>query len=372
MAKLQLALCITDLDVGGAEKALVQLATRLDSDRFEPVVYCLGPRPEVDEASCVPPLEAAGIEVQCLGATGKRQLPSIVGRLRAVLTERPPDVLQCFLFHANMAGRLAARRAGVSHVVSGIRVAEPRRWHLWADRLTNGMVQRYVCVSESVARFSINKARLPENKVLVIPNGIDLDAYPAATPVDMQSLGIPVGRRVITYVGRLEPQKSVDWLIETAGGWLDRLADCDLLLVGKGPEHQKLIAQCQKRGLSDRVHLAGWRPDVPEILAASDMLVLPSRWEGMPNVVLEAMASRLPVLASDVEGVRELLGPNADEQTVDHGDSAAFTEKIVRIASDPALSSDLGDRNRQRVANKFGMDGVVRSYQELWESLVGT
>ena len=371
MAKMRVALCITELDIGGAERALVELATRLDPARFDPVVYCLQPRPSSDEASCVPPLEAAGITVHCLGARRGWHIPGALRRLKRLLAEQKPDVVQTFLFHANVIGRIAARRAGVRHVVSGIRVAERHnRWHLWLDRLTTGLVDRHVCVSQAVADFSAEHARLPADRLVVIPNGIDPDRYPAERRADLQSCGLPAGRRAITYVGRLDRQKGVRWLLETAPLWLDRLPDCDLLLVGKGPEQRALEDGCREQGISDRVHLAGWRSDVPEILAASDLLVLPSVWEGMPNVVLQAMASRLPVLATDVEGVRELLGPAADAQVVRYGDTQTFAEKLVALLSDRSLASELGHENRQRVASRFTLDRMLTAYQDLWESLV--
>jgi len=154
--------------------------------------------------------------------------------------------------------------------------------------------------------------------------------------------------------------------------WLERLPDCDLLLVGKGPEQGAIEVACRQRGIFDRVQLAGWRSDVPEILAASDLLVLPSLWEGMPNAVLQAMASRLPVLATDVEGVRELLGPAADAQIVRYGDTETFAEKLVALVSDRALASELGRKNRLRVQSAFTLSRMVAAYQDLWESLVGS
>jgi len=369
MAKIEIALCITDLDVGGAERAVADLATHLDRDRFEPVVYCLGPWPEVRDRSCVPALQAAGIEVECLGATRNREVFSVVGRLRRLLERRRPALVQSFLFHANLVGRIAARRAGVRRVVSSIRVAEPRHWHLWADRWTAGLVDRYVCVSEAVARFSAARAGLPVEKLVVIPNGIDVDQFSARSGADLTALGVAVGRRLVTYVGRLDRQKGVRWLLQAAPGWLRRLPDCDLLLVGEGPERSRLERLCQKRGISDRVHFAGWRSDVAEILAASRLLVLPSRWEGMPNVVLQAMASRLPVLASDVEGVRELLGPDAEPQTIGYRDSRGLVEKIVRLMSDRDFAGELGLRNRRRARQEFAIERVVAAYEDLWASL---
>jgi glycosyltransferase involved in cell wall biosynthesis len=171
-------------------------------------------------------------------------------------------------------------------------------------------------------------------------------------------------------VGRLDRQKGVRWLIETAPRWLERLPDCDLLLVGEGPERRQIELLCEKKGLSERIRLAGWRGDVPEILAASDLLVLPSAWEGMPNVILEAMASGLPVVATDVEGVREILGSRADAQIVAYADSQALTERIVGLMSDRDLAAELAQRNRQRAQEEFTVERMVTAYEDLWESLV--
>jgi len=371
MAKLNVALCITDLEVGGAERCVAKLASRLDRERFEPVVYCLGPQPKGD-TSCVTELQAAGIDVRFLGARRSWEILGVVWRLKRLLVRQQPSLVQTFLFHANLVGRLAARWAGVPWVVSGIRVAERRsRWHLWADRLSQRLVDRHVCVSSAVARFSETEARLPANRLVVIPNGVEIQNYPAAQPLDLTCLGIPAGHRVVSYVGRLDRQKGVHWLAETAGRWLEQLPDCHLLLVGKGPERRKLERLCVHEGTSARIHFAGWRNDVPEILAASDLLVLPSAWEGMPNVVLEAMASGLPVMATDVEGVRELLGPLADQQTVRRGDAQLLVQKIVNLMSNPDIASKLGAENRRRAEQNFGLDKMVAAYENLWDTLAG-
>ncbi|MFW6159329.1 MAG: glycosyltransferase [Planctomycetota bacterium] len=122
-------------------------------------------------------------------------------------------------------------------------------------------------------------------------------------------------------------------------------------------------------GLAARIHFVGRRPDTPAVLAAADALVLPSAWEGMPNVVLEAMATGLPVVASRVEGVEELLGPSADDQVVPFGDDRRLIECLGRLLDDEALSARLGEANRRRVAERFGIEGVVAQYQRLWREL---
>lgn len=370
MSPIRVALCITDLDVGGAERCLQHLVAGLDRERFDPVVYCLGPRPADPQASCVEPIEAAGIPVHCLGASRIRQFPITLGRLRKLLVSQSPQILQTFLFHGNFAGRLAACLAGVPHVVSGVRVAEKQsHWHLWLDRWTQRLVDRHVCVSRAVADFSVREAGLRADRVFVIPNGID-PAVADAAPIDLGELGLRPGQRAITFVGRLEPQKGLPWLLETAQQWLPRVADCELLLVGSGGQRSELENVAQALGIADRVHFAGWRPDVAEILAASDLLVLPSRWEGMPNVVLQAMARGMPVLATEAEGTKELLGDQAGPQTAPYGETQVFSEKLVAIMSDPSLAGHLANANRCRAAQEFSLTRMVRAYEDLWDSLV--
>ena len=365
-----IALCITDLNVGGAERCLVELATRLDRNRFTPVVYCLSPAPSPGETTLIPALQSAGVEVECLGARKATEVLRVVARLARRLQERKTQVLQTFLFHANLVGRFAAWRAGGLRVVCGIRVAERQSsWHLWLDRLTHRMVDRYVCVSQSAAGFSAGVTRLPADKLVVIPNGVDMSRFTSVPPADLANLGLS-GRRVVTFIGRLAVQKGVAELLATARDWLRRLPDCDLLIVGQGPLESTLRKQAQEAEIAQRVHFAGWRPDIPAILAASSLLVLTSAWEGMPNVVLEAMAAGLPVVATQVEGVGELLGPEYQEQSVPYGNWEDFSDAVVRILSDRQRADRLGRENRRRTEQNYTIGRMVAAYQDLWEQVL--
>lgn len=372
MSPIRVAFCITDLEPGGAERCFVEIVTRLNRDRFQPSVYCLGPRPEEPRTVLVDRLEAAGHEVTFLGATSKRHISQAVRRLAASWREAPPNVVQTLLFHANIVGRMAARWAGVRHVVSGLRVAERgARWHRWCDWLTSRWVERYVCVSQSVARFSQTTGRLPASKLSVIPNGIDPALYQRVTPANLSAEGIPFGRIVMLYAGRLARQKGLDWLFDCLPGLVEAVPKAELLLAGDGPLAEPLREKAAALGLSERVHFLGFRDDVPRLLAAAKLLILPSRWEGMPNVVLEAMASGLPVLSSDVEGVRELLGPYAESQTVNFGDTPNFVDKATLLLSDRALATELGRANRQRATEAFSLAAMVSAYEDLWQHLTG-
>ncbi len=367
---IRIALCITELDPGGAERCLVELVERLDRERFEPVVYCLGPRPSGNGRSLADRLEQSGVVVHSFGARRAAQFPWIVGALVRRMKADAPRILQCFLFHANVLGPWAARRAGVPHVVTGIRVAERRAgWHLRLARWTDKSVERHVCVSQAVLEFSSATGGLDSQKLLVIPNGVDLERFASGDAARPNDLGIGPGRRLIAFVGRLEEQKGLDWLLRLLPQVLEGLPQHDLAVVGSGPQRAALSRLTQQQGLADRVHFVGFRSDVPAILAASEVLALPSRWEGMPNVVLEAMAAGRPVVATGAEGVIEALGPGSAQQVVrlDHGE--AFVAKLRAILQNRELAARLGQANRQRVEQLFGIEAMVAAYERLYLDL---
>lgn len=365
----KVGLCITDLEPGGAERCLVEVACRLDRQRFLPLVYCLARPPEPPRDRLIARLADAGIAVEFLHASSARGFLPALARLTGLLRRDRPRLLQTFLFHANVLGRLAGRFAGTPRVVSGLRVAEHGKgWHRWVDRMTSGLVERYVCVSDGVARFAAASG-LPEAKLAVIRNGIDVGLYPAER-ADLSRLGIPAGAPVAICVARLERQKGIDWLLETVPGWLGRYRDWHLLIVGDGPERRNLERRAASSGLREQIHFALWRADVPALLAASRLFLLPSRWEGMSNAVLEAMASGLPVLATRVEGMEELLGPGYEDQTVEFGDTAGLIDRLGAWIESPQVTQGWGVANRRRAMEFFSLDSVAAHYQGLWEELL--
>jgi glycosyltransferase involved in cell wall biosynthesis len=364
----RLALVITELDPGGAERCLVDIATRIDSDRFTPVVYSLAPPPQPAKQRLVARLQKAGIATHFLGFTKPWHYLQAVRRLAELLRQQQAHISQTFLFHANIVGTQAARSAGVRHIVSGIRVADPRRWRTQLERIATASAERHVCVSQSVAEFCKRRGFAAE-KLVVIPNGIDVSRWQNATPADASRWGVPRGRKVLLYVGRLDPQKGLDALFRQLPRVFRELTDHDLLLVGEGALRSKLETLAAALAIGDRVHFAGWQDETPRIFAVADIVLLPSRWEGMPNAILEAMASGKPVIATQAEGTVELLGLGAPEQTVPVGDWDAFGRLVIGVARDQQLAKELGRKNRAR-AQQFSIEIAVQRYERLYASLV--
>ena len=377
LQKLRVALCITELRVGGAERVLVELATRLDRSRFEPFVCSMKPCPAEEEYSFVQQLTEADIPVEFANIGSSLSLPSGLLRLRNVFKKHKPLVCHSFLFHANFFSRLAARAVGVPVVISGIRVAErEKEWHLRLDRMTQSLVDKYVCVSKGVAEFTSQTGKILQQKICIIPNGIDAADYENVQKPDLTQFGCLPNTLKVIFIGRLHQQKGIDWLLQTLSHWLEPRPDCELLIVGDGHERTNLEQIAAQQSCRNRVHFLGHCRDVPELLAASDLLLLPSRWEGMPNVVMQAMAAGLPVVATEVEGIEELLAQQSkavddstfSPQTCQFGDTEMFASQINKFLDDVQLRQITGMLNKEKIRQHFKIEQMVADYEKLWLS----
>ena len=362
---VRLAFCITDLDPGGAERALVQIVTRLDRQRWEPAIYCLSA-----EGRLAADLQAADVPVTCDGARGLRDW-GVVRRLARDFKTQRPQLLQTFLFHANLAGRLAGWWARVPHIVSGIRVAEKRaNRHLLLDRLTNRLVDVNVCVSRAVADFTVSVGKLRREKVVVIPNGVDYHRFAQAEAVSLEPFGIPPGSRVIVSVGRLDPQKGLVYLLRAMPTIAAAHPNVQLLLVGEGPQRPELESLAAELDITRRVHFAGWQSNVPGILRACDCLALPSLWEGMANVVLEGMAAGIPVVATEVEGVSEQIVSGENGISVASESPSALSAGLMCVLSDSELATRLAQSAQHIVHEKFTWENVAADYEKLYAEIL--
>ena len=366
----RLCLAITELQTGGAERCLANLACGLATKGFSVQVLSLAPLPDAPRDGLVQQLREHDIPIHCLGVTSSRQFLAARRRLRLYLAEQRIELIQSFLYHPNVLTASLHKNSTRWIHVSGIRVADPSRWRQRIERWAARRWQHSVCVSQDVGRFAQEHLRLPANQVSVIPNGINVAPFQLDHEQHSMISELPPGRKFLVSVGRLDRQKGLDWLLDMAPRILERCPDHDLVMVGDGPERQSLKTQSFHSGFTERIHFLGWRPDIPRILGASDLLLLPSRWEGMPNVLLEAMASALPVVCRDVHGARELLGPDDQGQIATADTPQAFLEQVIQLASDPASRTVAATQNRQRALDHFTLESMIQSYVNLYRRLL--
>lgn len=369
---IRVLLIIPTLDRCGAEKQLTLLATGLPRDRFEVHVCALtrgGPLAE--------PLEATGIPVTVIGKSWKID-PRAYWRLRRHIRQLAPDLVHTWLFAANAYGRAAAFSAGVRHVLAGERCVDPwKRWHeLAIDRRLARRTQRIITNSSGVRDFYVRHG-VPAEKFVIIPNGVapPAESGAAADPAAareavLAELGLPSDARLIGAVNRLWPQKRVKDLIWAADLLKCVRDDVHLLIIGDGPQRWRLERYRDQCELADRVHFLGARDDVPRLLPHLECLWLASEYEGQSNAILEAMATGLPVVASDIPGNRDLVIPDETGFLVPVGDRGNLARRTQLLLNDAALARRLGEAGRQRVRSEFSVERMVARHAELYEQVL--
>jgi glycosyltransferase involved in cell wall biosynthesis len=364
---IRLLLIIPTLVRGGAEKQLTLLARGLPRDRFEVHVAVL---------THSGPLEAAlredNIPLTIIGKRWKFD-PAAYWRLRRHIRELRPDVVHTWLFAANAYGRQAAASVGVKHIIAGERCVDPWKaaWQLTIDRALAKKTERIVTNSSGVKDFYISRG-LPAEKFVVIPNGIELDrAQPASSREEiLAELRLPATARLIGAVGRLWPQKRVKDLIWAADLLKSTRDDTHLLIIGDGPQRERLERYRDQNEIADRVHFLGERGDVPRLMPHFDALWLASEYEGQSNAIMEAMLARVPVIATDIPGNRDLVVDGTTGYLVPVGDRFEFTRRTHWLLDDSALRQRLGDASRKRVLRDFSVGQMVDRHAALYRGLV--
>lgn len=364
--KKRLLHIIPTLDQAGAEKQLSLLARGLDPEWFD-IHVCVLTRTGPLAAE----LEAAGIPPWPIEKRWKLD-PFALRRLVQLILRLKPDLVHTWLFAGNSYGRAAAVRAGVPSIVATERCVDPWKvWHEFAiDRYLARHTAKIVVNSFGVRDFYVAHG-LPAEKFVLIPNGVGAAPPSSRTREEwLTQLGLPPSTRLIGAVGRLWPQKRIKDLI-----WITELLknvrdDLHLLIVGDGPQRARLERYSHVINIEDRVHFLGHRGDVSEMMPHFDVLLLASGFEGLPNSVMEAMAAGVPVVATDIPGNRDLVVENVTGFLVPKGDRGEFASRVQQILNDRELAQRLGESGKQRIAEHFSIEKMVRSHAELYRELL--
>ncbi len=356
---IRVMIVATDLELGGLPLRLVRLAPYLRLAGVEPIIGCLA-RPGPVSAM----LENAGFSTFSSDAAGRFDV-SCLRRLASLVRRFNPDVLQGALFHANLAVRTVGRCDRARPIVtSTVTIEIERRWHRISESLTAGMSDLHVANSNAVAAHLVDELGFPPDRVTVIPNGVDADAIGAAVPVDRAAFELPTDEALLVWVGRMDPVKDLTALVDTVHT-LRAHRRVRLVLIGDGSELgavERRIEECQLNGI---VRSIGWQRDIAPWLRAADALVLTSRTEGSPNVVLEAIAAGCPVVASDLPSCRELVTSRCVGQLCRVGDTVDFVRGIEAVLSGGLRTSGAADR--RAVLSRHRLDAVGRQWRDLYD-----
>jgi len=356
--------------VGGPERQLLGLAEEMAGDNRSVFLTF------AEKGRCRAFLRAAQqrkIEAHKLRADTPllfRAISEITARLRQLQA----DVLLCHGYKANLLGRLAARRAGIPVLaVSRGWTGESLRVRCYEalDRFCLRWMDGVVCVSRAQADKVLRAGVRPE-RVRVIANAVDPDRFVDPDPryrAKLARLFRHPRSRIIGAAGRLSPEKGFDVLIAAAEVVLHRAPRTGFVLFGEGPCRSALLRQINASGLAGDVVLTGFRNDLDHFVPFFDLLVLPSFTEGLPNVVLEAFAAGIPVVASAVGGTPEVIEDGANGYLVTPGDPQELADRICDAMESEERLRDMGMMGRQKVLEQFTFSSQAAQYTALFDQL---
>jgi glycosyltransferase involved in cell wall biosynthesis len=358
---------------GGGERVAYDFVSRLDRERFRPSL-CVTLAPPEDRRAAneqeLRELEREGVGVFMLGGSGR--VPGATWRrLYRVLAHEPVDVLHAHMPRASVPGTILGRLAKVpviiNHEHSWAFQGRPLRRFLDRNVLARGG-DLMLAVSEWDRRKMIEVERIPGECIRVIPNGIPRPRRRS----DVRGELAPSDAALIGAVGRLYEQKGYDHLIRAVALLrrdFPRPLRC--VIVGHGPEEGPLQALIDQLGVGEEVRLIGRRQDIPDVIAALDVAVLSSNWEGLPLAVIEYMAGGAPIVASAVGGVPELIEDGVSGLLVQPGDPGGLALALRRVLDDRELAASLGRAAQERQRADYDLDVVVGRLEELYLELAG-
>jgi len=363
---------ITLSEWGGAQQVCYDIVTNLRRTGYPVEVACAPGGELVDR------LRSKGILVHPVDTLKRdfspfNDLIALFALYRLIRRKRY-SIVHCHSTKAGLLGRLGARlaqRSAILFTAHGWAFSEGRAyWERWllaqAERLVAKMTTKIICVSEHDRELALLFKVAHPDQLVVIHNGIDPRPFLQADGTRVQrQLGLEEGP-MLTFVGRLAPQKDPLTLLRA----IQNLSRGKLFLIGDGPLRFQAERFIRQNRLASRVILTGARMDIPDILAASDVFVLPSRWEGLPLVIIEAMMAGLPVVASRVGGVPELVEDGITGFLVPPGDSEALAEALQWLIEDKELRRRMGEAGREKALRKFTLDRMLRETQALYEEIL--
>ncbi len=362
--KINVLQLVEGFSLGGAEKKLWELIAKMDRSKYRTVVCSLGLGDTIQEY-----FEKLDVKVVTLTRKSKFDL-SLIWRLRALIREEKIDVIMTTLFYADFLGALVGKWAGAKAVFSWETISSPKWlvWHrLYSYRAAIKLADRVISVSQATAEWLREKRGVAARQIEVIPYGVDLDMFQAKPEPDLkQELGLSSEQPVVGMVGRLNEQKGHVYLIDAAEIVVKKVPNVRFLLVGDGPLRQELEEKVASKGLQDNFIFLGFRHDVPRLLRIFDIFTLPSLYEGLPNVVLEAMAVNLPVVATPVDGTKEAVVQDETGLLIPEKNPGALADALIELLTDKEKAVEMGNNGRRRVEQEFSLQKQVSSFEDIY------
>jgi glycosyltransferase involved in cell wall biosynthesis len=360
---------MTRLPVGGVENQLLNVLKTYDKNKYVPLVCSLSEKGEIGED-----IEKLGIEVICLRKLRHTFDLAIIKDLYRLMKDRGIDVVRTHQYHANFYGRIAAIIARVPCIVASVHnvYTRDRKIHRrMFNRILGKFTDKVVAVSNAVKKDIVHFDRIPEGNVEVIYNGVEAQIFMNKKRDEVRSaLGMPSDSPVVGTTGRIKEQKGQKYLIEAVSTLIKDYPLIRLLIIGDGPLMGEMKRYADSLGINDNVIFLGTRRDVPDLLSAIDIFVLPSLWEGLGIALLEAMAAGKPVIATNIGPFREIVNTEEVGRLVPVKSSEAIASSIEFLLNDRSLLEEIGSAARKKVLTSFDINKTVDTYSSLFEEIL--
>jgi glycosyltransferase involved in cell wall biosynthesis len=355
-SRFRVVFLLQDLLFGGTQRHTLELVRRLNPTIFQPEIWLLKAGEDF-----VPLARHWNLSLTWLGRRGFVG-PDSLFRLWWRLQNRPVDLLVLMTVIPNVWGRLLGRLAKVPLIVGTLRGIKGldknhEKW-LWP------LADHFLCNATVLKRSMMERFQVPEDRITVIHNGVNLDYFrpPADAPASH--------RQVILCIARLVPEKDHETLIAAFSLVAARHPEAELWLLGEGPKHQAISRLINHHHLAHQVRFLPGQLDIAPLLQQSDILVLSSIQEGLPNVVLEAMAAGLPVVATDAGGLSEVVAHGETGWLVPQKDTVALADSLSQLLADEAVRTKFGHYGRKRAADQFSVSAMVQRHEEVFLRLL--
>ncbi len=366
-----LLILTTDSVIAGTERMILAYLERHDPSKYKPTLATLtGPGDLIDEARR---LGIEGYHLDCRSPFGA------TFRLRGLLRKVRPDIVHSYLFHTNILSRFLRPFCRIPKLICGMRsVYFPGAYPGWYHRLdgfTRRLCEGFIANSYAGKRSLVQMAGIPAEKIDVVPNGIDIQRFERDRATNREWLvkefSLPEDAFVFGIVAQLRPRKHHALLFRSLQTALRTEPSIYLLVIGDGPEYDRLKRLQEKLGLESHVTMAGYRAEIPEILAGLDAFVLPTSLEGSPVSVMEAMVSGLPVIVANAGGVVELIEDGKTGLLVEPQDENELTQAMLRLAHDPQLRRRIGENAKERIRSEYSFEEMARRIEAVYDKVMG-
>ncbi len=365
MKRLSIAHVLSSFGMGGQERVALDLARRQRASGHRVFALSLAEPPEGPIAEL---FRAADVQTETVPRRGPSFDPTLAVRVAKSLTKVGVDVVHTHNPQALVYGAPAAKLAGTAcvHTKHGVNPDPSRR--MWLRRAASRLVDAYVAVTPSLARIAMANHECDPTRLHVVPNGIDTKRFALDLEARLRvraELGIPETAWVVGTVGRLAPEKNQGLLIDAMSPMLDPRRH--LVIAGDGPDREALLARAKTTLRPELVHFTGARSDVEALLSAFDVFALTSNSEGLPLVLLEAMAEGLPVVATRVGGVPDLVEHGKTGFLVPPADCTALVSQLVWLSTRPQSALDAATSARGHVLERHSLEHMSADYEALYE-----